>query len=728
MGVHEEFAGVIGRDWRDSTPWWPPEREPRQSGAPERAAHRARRRRLRAARLLRLRHRDPQHRRARGVGASGSPNFHTTALCSPTRSCLLTGPQPPLATAWAASPTSRWATPGYCGRDPARERLPVRDPARRGLRDLRGRQVAPHARRRNAHGRRPQPAGRSAGASTAGTGSTAARRTSSCRRSTATTTRCSRRAPSTRATTSPRTSPTTRSSTSSDLRNVDAEQPFFLYFATGACHSPHHAPPEWIERYRGQFDDGWDALRERVLARQIASGSPARRAPSCRRARRGCRRGTNSNPRTRRSRRGSWSALPPSSRTPTRRSVGCLDFLDETGDARQHDRDRSCSDNGASAEGGPTRLDQRRAARQPRSRRAARSCVRASTSSAGRRCTTTTRGAGPWPATRRSSGGSARCTRAASPIRASCAGRRGSRATPGRSAASSRTRSTCCPTVLELVGVEAPDEIGGVGADARSTARASRTSSRRRRRRARSGTPRSTSRCSAHARIYHDGLEGRDVQAARADAATGRTLRCVRSTTTCGSCTTSPRIRRRSHDLADDEPERLARDGRPLVGGGRALPRAPARQPHPVHDPQPAPEPRACSATRYLYLPTARRCPRVVAVNVRNRSHAITADGRRPRGRHARGVLLAIGCVLGGWSLHVLDGRCATCTTSTASSSTSIAVRRRHRRGLATRSGSASSRRPTTAARRVAGRRRGRRHRAIPQFTPTALQQHRRAG
>ena len=50
-----------------------------------------------------------------------------------------------------------------------------------------------------------------------------------------------------------------------DLRATDADRPFFLYFATGACHSPHHAPREWIERYRGVFDDGWDALRERVL-------------------------------------------------------------------------------------------------------------------------------------------------------------------------------------------------------------------------------------------------------------------------------------------------------------------------------------------------------------------------------------------------------------------------------------------------------------------------------
>ncbi|HEY1827181.1 MAG TPA: arylsulfatase, partial [Acidimicrobiales bacterium] len=57
-----------------------------------------------------------------------------------------------------------------------------------------------------------------------------------------------------------------------DLRAVGPEQPFFLYFATGACHSPHQAPPAWIERYKGRFDDGWDALRDRIHARQLEMG------------------------------------------------------------------------------------------------------------------------------------------------------------------------------------------------------------------------------------------------------------------------------------------------------------------------------------------------------------------------------------------------------------------------------------------------------------------------
>lgn len=48
--------------------------------------------------------------------------------------------------------------------------------------------------------------------------------------------------------------------------------PFFLYWATGAVHSPHHAPDEWLARYRGKFDEGWDVAREKILARQKALG------------------------------------------------------------------------------------------------------------------------------------------------------------------------------------------------------------------------------------------------------------------------------------------------------------------------------------------------------------------------------------------------------------------------------------------------------------------------
>jgi len=49
-------------------------------------------------------------------------------------------------------------------------------------------------------------------------------------------------------------------------------KPWLLYFATGTAHAPHHAPKEWIAKYKGQFDQGWDKVREETLARQIKLG------------------------------------------------------------------------------------------------------------------------------------------------------------------------------------------------------------------------------------------------------------------------------------------------------------------------------------------------------------------------------------------------------------------------------------------------------------------------
>ncbi len=50
------------------------------------------------------------------------------------------------------------------------------------------------------------------------------------------------------------------------------EKPFFAYFAPGAAHAPHQVPKDWIDKYKGAFDDGWDALRERILKRQKELG------------------------------------------------------------------------------------------------------------------------------------------------------------------------------------------------------------------------------------------------------------------------------------------------------------------------------------------------------------------------------------------------------------------------------------------------------------------------
>jgi arylsulfatase len=50
------------------------------------------------------------------------------------------------------------------------------------------------------------------------------------------------------------------------------DKPFFVYWAPGATHAPHHVPQEWADRYAGEFDDGWDVQRERTFARQKELG------------------------------------------------------------------------------------------------------------------------------------------------------------------------------------------------------------------------------------------------------------------------------------------------------------------------------------------------------------------------------------------------------------------------------------------------------------------------
>jgi len=57
-----------------------------------------------------------------------------------------------------------------------------------------------------------------------------------------------------------------------DSKQVAPNKPFFMYFATGAMHAPHHVPKEWADRYKGKFDEGWEAYREYTFARQKEMG------------------------------------------------------------------------------------------------------------------------------------------------------------------------------------------------------------------------------------------------------------------------------------------------------------------------------------------------------------------------------------------------------------------------------------------------------------------------
>ena len=136
-----------------------------------------------------------------------------------------------------------------------------------------------------------------------------------------------------------------------DLKQVAPDKPFFLYFATGANHAPHQVPKEWADKYKGKFDDGWDAYREKVFARQKELGIVAEDAVLSRH-----------DPDVQQ-----WDELSDDERRlyarmmevfagffeHTDHQIGrLLDFLEATGQL-DNTLIMVISDNGASAEGGP---------------------------------------------------------------------------------------------------------------------------------------------------------------------------------------------------------------------------------------------------------------------------------------------------------------------------------------------------------------------------------------
>src|SRR5947209_9847984 len=137
-----------------------------------------------------------------------------------------------------------------------------------------------------------------------------------------------------------------------DAKQVAPDKPFYLHFCTGAAHAPHHVAKEWADKYKGMFDDGWDAYREKVFARQKELGivppdaELSRHDPDV----------------------PVWESLSPDQRKlyarmmevfagfleHTDHHIGrLLDFLKSTGQF-ENTLIMVISDNGASAEGGPT--------------------------------------------------------------------------------------------------------------------------------------------------------------------------------------------------------------------------------------------------------------------------------------------------------------------------------------------------------------------------------------
>ncbi len=137
-----------------------------------------------------------------------------------------------------------------------------------------------------------------------------------------------------------------------DAKQIDPDKPFYLHFCPGATHAPHHAPKEWIDRYVGKFDDGWEVYREQVFAKQQelgivpADATLSRHDPDV----------------------PEWASLSDDQRrlyarmmevfagflSHTDHHIGrVLDFLDQTGEL-EDTLIMVISDNGASSEGGET--------------------------------------------------------------------------------------------------------------------------------------------------------------------------------------------------------------------------------------------------------------------------------------------------------------------------------------------------------------------------------------
>ncbi|HEX2488313.1 MAG TPA: arylsulfatase [Blastocatellia bacterium] len=137
-----------------------------------------------------------------------------------------------------------------------------------------------------------------------------------------------------------------------DSKQLAPNKPFFLYFCTGAMHAPHHVPKEWADKYKGKFDDGWDKYCEKVFAKQKEMGIIAQNATLSRH-----------DPDVQ-----DWDKLPADERKlyarmmevfagfmeHTDHHIGRLiSFLESMGEL-DNTLIMLISDNGASAEGGPT--------------------------------------------------------------------------------------------------------------------------------------------------------------------------------------------------------------------------------------------------------------------------------------------------------------------------------------------------------------------------------------
>src|SRR6266508_78889 len=266
--MSEDFGGVIGPTWRESVPWWPPEPAP-PPGAPNvvlvvlddvgYAQLGCYGSDIDTPNLDRL-----------AAGGVRLANFHTTALCSPTRACVLTG-RNHHSNGMARVADLAVGFPGYSGQIPRANGFLSEILAANGYVPIAvGKwHLTPEDETHMAAPRSSWPCGRGFQRWYGFHGGETHQFVPALFQDN-------------HAVAPPR-APADGYHLTEDLadraiqylgevRSVAPDAPFFLYFATGACHSPHQAPAEWIDRYAGRFDGGWDAWRDATFARQQAMG------------------------------------------------------------------------------------------------------------------------------------------------------------------------------------------------------------------------------------------------------------------------------------------------------------------------------------------------------------------------------------------------------------------------------------------------------------------------
>ncbi len=641
-----EFQGRIGRDWRTSEPWWPP--EPRwPDGAPNVA-------------LIVLDDvgfaqlgcygSDIDTPVLDGLAAGGVrlANFHTTALCSPTRACLLTG-RNHHRNAMGRVADLATGFPGYWGRPPQENGFLseiLRDrgyatyavgkwhltpddethmgaprttwPLGRGFDRWYGfhggetHQFVPALHHDNHSVRPPRPIGEGYHLTTdlADHAITFL----------------------------------------GDLRAVDGDRPFFLYLCPGACHSPHQAPRPWIDRFRGRFDDGWDAWRDRALARQLELGV----VPE----------GTGLAPRP--PWVPAWDGLGPAERAVAARFMECfaaflahtdaeigrvLSFLEDLGEL-DDTLVVVVSDNGASAEGGAEGSinDVRLSNLDP----APVAEMHDRLEEIGGPLTHNNY---PWGWTMAGNTPFKRWKREvhAGGVADPCIVHwpRGPVAT-GAVRPQFAHAVDVLPTVLELVGVEPPavldaraqSAIDGVSFAYLLGHEGATAPGRHRTQHFEMFGSRA---------LYHDGWKAVTFHPVGPLYDDGLDPNAPFDDDVWELYHVAEDVAE-LHDLAADRPELLE----DLVG--RWWEEAERNQVLPLDNrvlwtlahPKPS---RLAARDRARYFAGGAQVPERVAVDVRNRSHALVVDLTVPAGVVPEGVLLALGSALGGWSLHLLDGR-----------------------------------------------------------------------